>query len=205
MSAKNAMALLPSELKAIEKHKYFMSLERGAPVSIDEAIGDFLQSYRGQWLQEKQRQDNMRQIQEIEKHKWYRSEEEGHDVGKRTAFEEWINRFAGLWREAEESLEANGFHTIELILDNREGPESQIARTLHTIAHSHDCDVYVHWVQMECYSFIMAGKAFLDAKSSCFLQQFEDAMAGDDIEIIATGAEAEKAVVEIKGLTTAGW
>jgi phosphotransferase system HPr-like phosphotransfer protein len=199
MSAKNAMVLLPSELKAIEEHKYFMSLERNAPVSIDEALGDFLQSYRGRWLQEKQQQDAQRQIQEIEKHKWYRSEEAGHDVGKRTAFEEWINRFAGSWREAEESLEANGFVAARLALETQGDPVVEAGPKLADAARRYDCDMYVHWPTMNCYSFIMNDKKYLDAKSPCFLPQF-NAAGGEDIEVVATGAEAGEAVEEIKGL-----
>ena len=45
--------LTPSELKAIEDHKYFLSQERGAEVSIEEAIGDFLRRYAESWRREK--------------------------------------------------------------------------------------------------------------------------------------------------------
>lgn len=199
MSAKNAMTLLPSELKAVEEHKYYMSLTRGQPVSIDEAIGDFVQSHRGRWLQEKQQQDTREQIREIEKHKWYRSEEAGYDVGRSTASQEWISRFAGSWRQARESLEANGFRTARLVLENRGGLPAEAGQNLNEIALSYDCDIYVHWTGMDCHSFIVSGKAFLDAKSPCFRRQFEVAI-GEEIEVIATGTEAGRALEEIKAL-----
>jgi phosphotransferase system HPr-like phosphotransfer protein len=199
MSAKNAMILLPSELKAVEEHKYYMSLTRGEPVSIDEAIGDFVQSYRGRWLQEKQQQDTREQVREIEKHKWYRSEEAGYDVGRSTASQEWISRFADTWRQASESLEANGFRAARLAVDNGEGVRAEAGQRLTEIALSWDCDIYIHWTGMDCYSFIMRGEAFLDAKSPCFLRQFE-AATGEDVEVIATGAKAEEAIEEIKAL-----
>jgi len=44
---RNAIDLIPSELRAIEDHKYYLSQKEGREVSLEEAIVDFLCRLRG--------------------------------------------------------------------------------------------------------------------------------------------------------------
>ena len=201
MNARNAIDLIPSELRAILKHKECLSLKRGMPVSIDEAIEDFILNYREQWLQEKLHQDVKKQILEMEKHLWYRSEKAGYDIGKKAAVEEWIHNYAAAWRAAEESLESNGFLTGRFVLKKREEPLTPVGPKIGEIARLYDSDIYVHWRGMHSCSFIMNKKKFLDVKSQCFLHQFnadeEDAAV---IEVVATGNEAREVIDSIRCL-----
>jgi phosphotransferase system HPr (HPr) family protein len=185
--------LIPSELAAIETHKYFMSLNQGREVSIEEAIDDFVEKYRTGWLDEKQRRDNEEQIKEIERHKYLRSAEKGYDIGSRTASEEWIGTYAHLWRAEKESLKAHGFLQVKLVVQNEEGLHIKPVSTLAEIARSYDCDVYVHRKGMEYYNFILNGKEYLNVKSVLSLLQL-DARKGEELEFIATGVEAGKAL-----------
>jgi hypothetical protein len=202
MSAETPVSVTPAELKAIEEHKYYISLSQGGAVSIDEAIRDWVQNHREQWLQEKQRHDSTEQIKEIEMHKWYRSEEAGFDVGRSTASQEWIILFARDWREAKESLESNGFHTTKVILAGQEGAGESAWNRLVGIALSHDCDVYVYWSEMSRCSFILNGKGFLDMKAPCFSEQIKETASGE-IDVIAIGAEAGAVIKSIEDLQDA--
>ncbi len=196
MKAKKA-DLIPSELAAIEKHKYFMSLNQGREVSIDEAIEDFIAKYRADWLHEKQRRDSQDQIKEIERHKYFRSLEEGYDIGSRRASEEWIGNYAHLWREEKESLQAHGFLEIRLIVQNEGGLHIKPASKLAEIARNCDCDMYVHRRGMEYYNFVLNGKEYLNVKSVLSLLQL-DAPKGEELEFIATGTGASRALNEVE-------
>jgi len=189
--------LIPSELAAIQTHKYFMSLNEGREVSIEEAIQDFVKKYRADWLREKQRRDNEEQIKEIERHKYFRSREKGYDIGSRTASEEWIGNYAHIWREEKESLQAHGFLQVKLVVENEEGLHIKPASKLAEIARSCDCDMYVHRRGMEYYNFVLNGKEYLNVKSVLSLLQL-DATKGEELEFIATGAEAKEALEAVE-------
>jgi phosphotransferase system HPr (HPr) family protein len=191
--------LIPSELAAIEKHKYFMSLNQGREVSIDEAIEDFIHKYRADWLHEKQHADSQEQIREIERHKYYRSLEEGYDIGSRKASEEWVGSYAHLWREEKESLQTHGFLEKRLIVENDGGLHINPASKLAEIARDCDCDMYVHRRGMEYYNFVLNGKEYLNVKSVLSLLQL-DAAKGEALEFIATGAQAGEALEAVKQL-----
>jgi len=191
--------LIPSELAAIQTHKYFMSLNEGREVSIEEAINDFVEKYRRDWLHEKQRRDSQEQINEIEKHKYFRSLEEGRDIGSRTASEEWIGKYAHIWREEKESLQAHGFLEANLVVENEEGLHIKPASRLTEIARSCDCDMYVHRKGMEYYNFVLNGKEYLNVKSVLSLLQL-DAVKGEELEFIATGAQAKEGLEEVRYL-----
>jgi phosphocarrier protein HPr len=191
--------LIPSELAAIEEHKYFMSVKESREVSIEEAIEDFIEKWRSGWLREKQQRDNEEQIREIERHKWFRSREAGYDIGSRTASEEWIGKYAHIWREEKESLQAHGFLEVRLVVENEEGIHVRPASKLAEIALSHDCDMYVHRDGMEYYNFVLNGKEYLNVKSVLSLLQL-DAAKGEEIEFIATGAQAAEALVTVERL-----
>ncbi len=191
--------LIPSELAAIQTHKYFMSLNEGREVSIEEAIQDFVEKYRADWLREKQRRDNEEQIKEIERHKYFRSREKGYDIGSRTASEEWIGNYAHIWREEKESLQAHGFLQVKLVVENEEGLHIKPASKLAEIARDCDCDMYVHRRGMEYYNFVLNGKEYLNVKSVLSLLQL-DAIKGEELEFIATGAEAKEALEAVERL-----
>jgi phosphocarrier protein HPr len=191
--------LIPSELAAIQTHKYFMSLNEGREVSIEEAIKDFVAKYRTDWLREKQRRDNEEQIKEIERHKYLRSTEEGYDIGSRTASEEWIGNYAHIWREEKESLQAHGFLQVNLVVENEEGLHIKPASKLAEIARSCNCDMYVHRKGMEYYNFVLNGKEYLNVKSVLSLLQL-DAVKGEELEFIATGTEAKQGLEEVRHL-----
>ena len=73
--------LIPSELRAIEVHKYYLSQTEGREISLEEAIVDFLINYESDFLMAKQIEDVTEQNAEIMKYKWIESEKEGHDIG----------------------------------------------------------------------------------------------------------------------------
>ena len=185
--------LIPSELAAIEEHKYFMSLREGREVSIEDAINDFVEKYRTDWLREKQRRDSEEQIREIEKHKWVRSSEEGYDIGSGAASEEWIGKYAHIWREEKESLQSHGFLAARLVVENEEGLHIKPASKLAEIAFGHDCDMYVHRKGMQFYNFVLNGKEYVNVKSVLSLLHL-DAAKGEEIDFIATGAQAKEAL-----------
>jgi len=191
--------LIPSELAAIQEHKYFMSVKESREVSIEEAIEDFVEKARADWLGEKQQRDNEEQIREIERHKWHRSREEGYDIGSRTASEEWIGKYAHIWREEKESLQAQGFCEVRLVVENEEGLHIKPASKLAEIALTHDCDMYVHRDGMEFYNFVLNGKEYLNVKSVLSLLQL-DAEKGEELEFIATGAQAQEALDAVERL-----
>jgi phosphocarrier protein len=180
--------LTPAELKAIEDHKYFMSLEKKEEVSIDDAIKDFLEKYEKAWRRDKLRSDNLTQVKEIEKHKWIRSQQEGHDLGNDAAFE-WAEKYAVIWREERESLERNGFYNIETVVLNSQGLHMRPSSTLAEIARKYDCDIYIHKEGMDHYNFIMKGRRYLNVKSILGLLTLGVAK-GDHLEFLATGREA---------------
>lgn len=203
MNTRNAIDLIPSELRAILKHKKCLSLKIGMAVSIDEAIEDFVRNYREQWLQEKLHQDIKKQILEMEKHLWCRSEKAGYDIGKKAAVEEWIHNYAAAWRAAEESLESNGFLTGRFVLKKREEPNTPVGPKLNEAARLYDSDIYVHWSGMHSCNFIMNKKKYLDLKSQCFLHHFNaDEKDAIEIEVIAIGDEARGVIELINGIVS---
>ena len=110
--------LTPAELHAIEEHKYFLSLERGTEVSIEEATDDFLRRFADDWRREKVRRDNLAQRSEIERLRHSRTAEEGRAIDPSDAAGEWCERYAGIWRTERESLERNGFGCMQLTVLN---------------------------------------------------------------------------------------
>ncbi|HVS53878.1 MAG TPA: HPr family phosphocarrier protein [Opitutaceae bacterium] len=192
--------LTPVELKAIEEHKYFMSRAAGRPVSIDEAIADFVAKYRADWLREKTRHDNLAQMSEIERHKYFASERAGRDLGEQ-AVEKWLQEFAGIWRRERESLEHNGFLRRTLTIENERGLHVRPSGTLVGIAKEFDCDIYVHKAGMDHYNFLLHGKPFLNVRS--VLVATLDLVGlcagqGDELEFIAYGRQAADALDRIE-------
>ena len=193
--------LTPSELLAIEEHKYFLSRERGTEVAIEDAIADFLRRFAEEWRRQKARRDILDQRSEIEKHRYLRSQELGRDVGSSAAALEWCEKYAGIWRAERESLERNGFRRRSMAVVNPRclhlRPWSAIAMTVRAF----DCDVYVHRDGMPYWNFTLERRPFMNVKSVVNLLSMGIAL-GDTLEFLAMGAQAEPALdalVELLG------
>ena len=195
--------LIPSELKAIEDHKYFMSVEQKKQISIEEAIEDFVSKYEADWLKEKTRRDNLEQKDEIEKHKYIRSQQEGRDLGDE-AIEEWRQKYAHIWREEHESLIRHGFLEKKVTIQNILGLHVRPSTRLTSIAKKYDCDLYVHKDGMEVYNFKVNKKPYLNVKSILASPIMNlvglCAAKGDSLEFIAYGIQAKDVLDEIEDI-----
>jgi len=181
--------LIPSELRAIEDHKYFLSEREGREVSFDEAMIDFMDNYEVDFLCRKQVEDNQVQRQEIQKYKWIESEKEGHDIGSTKAAMEWIEKYGCIWREERESLEKNGFTGQIVDINNRFGAHIDITK-LAAIARTFNCDIYIHKSKMKHFNFKLFGKKeYLNVKS-ILSPKFLEAIHGEIVELIVTGGRA---------------
>jgi len=188
--------LIPSELKAIEKHKWYLSEKQGREVSFEEALNDFLDNYKADWIKEKQCTDCKEQADQILKYKWFRSEQEGHDIGKNVASEEWISKYAHIWREERESLEANDFTEMDIIIEK----EMQIKTSaISDIARYFDCDIYLHKDRMEFYIFVIDGKKYLNIKSILCPVSL-DFFKGEKVCFLAVGIRVQDALASIRNI-----
>lgn len=86
------------ELKEIERHKYFLSQERGYDVGFDTAKQDWVEKYAQIWQQQRQAKMLAMQRDEINRYKWIESEKAHCDLGRQAALE-WIAKYAAQWRE----------------------------------------------------------------------------------------------------------
>jgi phosphotransferase system HPr (HPr) family protein len=191
--------LTPAELHAIEEHKYFLSVERGAEASIEEAIEDFLRRFAEDWRREKARQDSHAQRSEINKLRDSLATEDSFALDRSAAAERWCERYAGIWRAERESLERNGFHRIQVTVLNPRAmhirPWSQVATTVAR----YDCDAYVHASRMPYWNFQLEGRPFMNVKSIVGVLSLGIEL-GETLEFIATGAQAEEALGALRAL-----
>jgi phosphotransferase system HPr (HPr) family protein len=193
--------LTPSELKAIEEHKYFLSCERGAEAPIEDAIADFLRRFAEEWRRQKARRDILDQRSEIEKHRYLRSQELGRDVGSSAAALEWCEKYASIWRAERESLERNGFRRRSMTVLNPRCLHLRPWSAITLAVAGFDCDVYVHRDGMPYWNFTLEGRPFMNVKSVVNLLSMGIALS-DRLEFLAMGAQAEPALdtlVELLG------
>ncbi|MCX5807964.1 MAG: HPr family phosphocarrier protein [Proteobacteria bacterium] len=191
--------LIPSELRAIEVHKYYLSQREGREISLEEAVVDFLINYESDFLMAKQIEDVREQNTEIMKYKWIESEKEGHDIGTEKAAEEWVEKYGSIWRDEKESLEKNDFLELSIVIENKRGLNIDIA-ALAEIARKYDCELYVHKGRMKYYNFILFGKKeYLNIKSILCPKHLE-ADRGEPIEFIAIGNGAKETLGETEHL-----
>lgn len=196
---RNAIDLIPSELRAIEDHKYYLSQKEGREVSLEEAIVDFLIDYEGDYLKRKQTEDVAQQNEEIMKYKWIESEREGHDIGTETAAMEWVEKYGSIWRAERESLEKYGFLETSLAVEDKAGVVIDMMK-LADVAYRNKCELYIHKERMKYYNFTLFGKKeYLNVKSILCPKYFETAK-GERIEFIATGEGALSALPEVRRL-----
>lgn len=191
--------LIPSELRAIEDHKYFLSQEEGREVSIEEAIVDFLINYEDDYLKCKQSEDVAQQNDEIMKYKWIESEREGRDIGEETAAMEWVEKYGSIWRNERESLERYGFLETDLVVENREGILIDMMK-LSDIAYKNHCELYIHKERMRYYNFMLFGKKEYLSVKSILCPKYIEAARGERVEFIATGDGALAALPEARRL-----
>lgn len=193
------VSLTPADLRAVEDHKYFLSQQRGAEVSIEEAIEDFLKRFAEDWRKEKLRRDNLDQRSEIEKHKYFRSLEEGRDVGKAAAAEEWCQKYAHIWRAERESLERNGFQRISVVAQNPRSLHMRPWSNVAQLTSRFDCDIYVHKDGMPYWNFILERRPYMNVKSVIGYLSL-GIIRGDTLEFIATGTHATEALKALSEL-----
>ncbi len=191
--------LIPSELRAIEDHKYFLSQEEGREVSIEEAIVDFLINYEDDYLKCKQSEDVAQQNDEIMKYKWIESEREGRDIGEETAAMEWVEKYGSIWRNERESLERYGFLETDLVVESREGILIDMMK-LSDIAYKNHCELYIHKERMRYYNFMLFGKKEYLSVKSILCPKYIEAARGERVEFIATGDGALTALPEARRL-----
>lgn len=94
----------PAEARAIEVHKYYMSLEAGYDVGLETAVVNWVMHYSGSWRQARLQEELDAQRSEIQRHKWIESERAGQDLGQ-MAVQDWIVRYAAEWRRWREQQE----------------------------------------------------------------------------------------------------
>jgi phosphotransferase system HPr (HPr) family protein len=191
--------LTAAELKAIEEHKYFLSQKRGAEVTIEEAIADFISNFAQAWRDEKLRRDNLEQREEIERHKYFRSQEEGRDIGKSRAAEEWCEKYAHIWRAERDSLERNGFNRISLVIQNEKGLHMQPVSDVAALAARFDCDIYVHKSGMNYYNFLLEGRPYMNVRSILGFLSL-GIQLGETVEFIVTGSQSKEALAALEKL-----
>ena len=198
-TSRKEIDLIPSELRAIEDHKHYLSQKEGREVQLEEAIVDFLIDYEADFLKRKQTEDVAQQNDEIMKYKWIESEREGHDIGEETAAMEWIEKYGSIWRAERESLEKNAFMEMALVVEDRAGVVIDMTE-LADIARRNDCELYIHKERMKYYNFVLFGKKeYLNVKSILCPKHLE-AVKGEKIEFIATGEGALKILPEVRSL-----
>lgn len=189
--------LTPAELQAIEDHKYFLSLERGSEVTIDEAITDFAERYASSWRRDKARRDALAQLHEIDVRRRARSAAEGREVSRAEFAIEWCNHHAAAWRSERESLESNGLFHLEFSADHTALAPVLSGSTVASIVEPFDCDVYVHGRGILRGSFVLDGRAFAHARSVRSVPALE--VAKDrKLEFLATGAQASAALSALR-------
>lgn len=185
--------LTPAELKAITEHRKRLESEWRRNVAVEEAIADFLANYKRHWMEEKQRRDNLEQLQEIEKYKWFRSEEEHHDIGLDRAATEWSAKYAAIWREERESLEKNGFRRVGVTVGNPRGLHVRPCSHLAQMIGRYQCDVYVSKQEMPYFNFMMHGKPYMNVKSILGFLSL-GIIFRDELEFLGAGPDAAAAL-----------
>lgn len=189
--------LTAAELAAIEEHKYFLSLERGAEVSIEEAIEDFARRFAREWRREKTRHDLGTQRAEIRKFQEQLAADNPPGFDPSLAAAQWCERFAGPWRAERESMERNGLRRLKLNVRSLSGgPALSWGEIAGVVAH-HDCAIYVHAPVMPVWHFLLEGRRFISLKSTAG-SVLPAPGPGEPLEFIATGAQAQEALAELQ-------
>ena len=197
-------------LQAIEEHKYLQSCEQCKEIDILEAIQDFKRNHEERWLEEKQRTDNLDQVDEISGHLWRESQRAGHDIGRTAAGLDWVQNYAFQWRAQRESLTTNRFVTIRLDLPGEQqfGYED-LAHVVEEVSLLY-CDVFVCQKGLENPHFSLQIEGETESKPYLLIAaQALDLLLtlhldkGETLEIIAYGEDAEQALELFRRTTRA--
>ena len=86
-----------AEMRAVEVHKYYLSLRAGRDVGLESAIQDWQAFHADDWRRERHERMLALQRDEILRYKWIESEKANCDLGKGVAIE-WIRKYAAQWR-----------------------------------------------------------------------------------------------------------
>ena len=86
-----------AELRAINRHKYYLSQQQGEDVGFDAAAKDWFENFSEVWRERRHQRMLEMQREEIKRYKWIQSERARKDLG-RSAVEDWIHNFAADWR-----------------------------------------------------------------------------------------------------------
>jgi phosphocarrier protein len=185
--------ITPSELRAIQDHKYYMSEKKGMEVTIEEAIEDFLGKYMDKWRLEKTRKDNMEQVARIKEYMAH-----GGEV------EDWSEKYAPAWRQERESLEKNQFLSRTVTIQIEHGLHVRPSGKLVTIAKKFDCEIYVHRDGMQHHNFKLQGKPYMNVKSVLAALELISMCVskGEQMELLAYGKQAKEALDAIERLVS---
>ena len=86
-----------AERRAINRHKYDMSMQQGEDVGFETAARDWFENCAEAWHQHRLMKMLQMQREEINRYKWIESERACKDLG-RSAVEDWIHKHAASWR-----------------------------------------------------------------------------------------------------------
>lgn len=86
-----------AERRAINRHKYELSMQQGEDVGFEQAARDWFENCAQAWREHRLRKMLQMQREEINRYKWIESERARKDLG-RPAVEEWIHKHAAAWR-----------------------------------------------------------------------------------------------------------
>jgi hypothetical protein len=107
VSANSSLAgYLPSEVRALMEHKYFLGIERGYDPPIEEVIASWEARFASDWRSRKMRRDAEVQVREIEAYRSRLAGERGEAVTFREAARLWVERCECEWRRCWESTAA---------------------------------------------------------------------------------------------------
>lgn len=197
MNTTTGVPITPAELRAVEDHKYFLSLERGSEVSIEEAITDFAQRIAAAWRRDKARADALAQLHEIDVRRLARSAEEGREVTRAEFAIEWCTHHAEAWRAERESLANNALLRMAFAPPDATRSVAVHGSTVASTLAPFDCDAYVHGRGVSRSSFVLEGRSFAHAKSVRTAPALE-AAADAPLEFIATGSHADRALAALR-------
>lgn len=99
---------LPSEVRALLEHKYFLGIERGYDPPIEEVIASWESRFATDWRAKKMRRDAEVQVREIESYRQLLATERGAAVTFREAARIWVDKCECEWRRCWEASTASG-------------------------------------------------------------------------------------------------
>lgn len=86
------------EIRDIERHKYFLSQQRGYDVGFEAAARDWLDHHAEEFRERRQQHMAKLQCEEIARHVWLESERACRDVRREAALD-WVRKYAAQWRQ----------------------------------------------------------------------------------------------------------